>query len=222
MMDFYKYGGIEKMMAGIRKEYHFGKLERTDLAHNPFDQFTRWLREALLRHRDARANVMVLATAGKGKVSARCVLLKGLSKQGLTFYTHTKSLKARQLKENPRACACFYWPEMERQVTVTGLVRQVPRKEAEIYFHSRPREAQIAAWCTEQSKGIESRAELDRRFRNFTQKYEGREIPLSPHWAGFCLRPREFEFWQGRANRLNDRFHYGLKNGRWTVRRLQP
>ena len=111
---------------------------------------------------------------------------------------------------------------MERQVTVAGRVKCLPKREAEIYFQSRPREARIAAWCTEQSKVIGSREELDRRFRELSRKYEGRKIPLSPYWAGFCLRPREFEFWQGRANRLNDRFRYQLKAGRWTIERLQP
>ena len=217
-----KISGVEKMLGRIRKEYHFGQLDRQDLCPDPLDQFARWLKDAVERHQDAKANVMVLATAGKGKGSNRCVLLKDLTKQGFVFYTYTQSLKARQLKENPRASACFYWPETERQVTVAGRVRRIPRRKVEIYFRSRPREAQIAAWCTEQSQVIQSREELDCRFREWSRKFEGREIPLSPYWAGFCLEPSEFEFWQGRANRLNDRFRYRLKAGRWTLERLQP
>ena len=216
-----KYRDLEKRMGRIRKEYRFGKLDRRDLARHPLDQFVRWLREAIGR-RDPKTNVMVLATSGKRRVSARCVLLKGLDEKGLIFYTHTQSLKARQLLENPAASACFYWPTLERQVTVFGRVFQIPHRQAEIYFRSRPREAQIAAWCTEQSRPIQSRGQLDRRFQAFRKKFEGSEIPLSPYWAGFCLKPLEFEFWQGRANRLNDRFRYRLKAGRWIIQRLQP
>ncbi len=222
MKPFGKYSDIEKKMGRIRKEYHFGKLDRQDLLRDPFDQFAGWLKEAVERHKDPKANVMILATAAKGKVSNRCVLLKGLTPQGLIFYTHTLSLKSRQLKENPAASACFYWPEMERQVTVAGRVKRIPAREAEIYFCSRPREAQIGAWCTKQSQSIENRQELERRFLELSKKYEGKEIPVSPYWAGFCLQPREFEFWQGRANRLNDRFRYRLKAGRWIIERLQP
>ena len=222
MKHLQKVSDIEKMMGMIRKEYHAGKLDRQDLLPDPFEQFARWLREAVKRHNDPKANVMVLATAAKGKVSSRCVLLKGLTQQGLLFYTHTLSLKARQLKANPEASVCFYWPKTERQVTVVGRVKRIPGRAAEIYFRSRPREAQICAWCTEQSKVIKSREALERRFRELSKKYEGREIPVSPNWAGFCLQPVEFEFWQGRANRLNDRFRYRLKTGRWTIERLQP
>ena len=216
-----KYADLGKILGGIRKEYHFGKLEREDLAPDPLDQFVRWLEEAI-RRKDPKANVMVLATTRGKKVSARCVLLKGIKEKGLLFYTHTQSLKAKQLEKNPLASACFYWAEMERQVTISGRVTKVSRKEAEIYFHSRPRETQIAAWCTEQSQVIGSREELDRRFLKIKKKYVGREIPVSPSWCGFCLGPEEFEFWQGRENRLNDRFRYRRGAGRWQIERLQP
>lgn len=216
------FADVEKMMAGIRKEYHFGKLDRPDLDPDPFKQFYRWLKEAALKHGDAKANVMVLATEGKGRVSARCVLLKGFSSEGLVFYSHSESLKARQMRENPKVCACFYWPEIERQVSVSGRIKRLPKNEAEIYFHSRPREAQIAAWCTKQSRPAADRKMLDERFQKFSKKFEGKEIPISPFWAGFRIVPFEFEFWQGRANRLNDRFQYRRKAGRWRIVRLQP
>jgi pyridoxamine 5'-phosphate oxidase len=221
-MKISKYRNLDKYIEKIRKEYHFGKLERKDLTRNPFDQLEHWLLQAIKR-KDPKANVMVLATSSaKGKVSSRSVLLKGISEKGLLFYTHKNSLKARQLDENPQASVCFYWGGMERQVTVMGRVMKIPQKEAELYFRSRPREAQIAAWCTEQSRVIRSREELDRRFEAMKRKFAGREIPISPYWTGYCLKPGEFEFWQGRANRMNDRFRYRPKSGRWLIERLQP
>lgn len=221
MKNSNKFRNIEKIIGQIRKEYHFGKLRRKDLAADPLDQFAAWFLEAV-KHCGPKANVMILATAGGQTISARAVLLKGFDEKGFLFYTHGQSRKARQIRENPRAGACFYWPELERQVTVTGPVTLIPKNETEIYFHSRPREAQIAAWCSEQSQVIENREELDRRFEAMKKKFEGKEIPLSPHWRGYRLEPKEFEFWQGRANRLNDRFRYHLEKGRWLIERLQP
>jgi len=210
-----------RIISPLRKEYHFGKLDRQDLAGNPFKQFARWFNEAV-KAGDERADVMILATAGKNTVSTRSVLLKGFDKRGFLFYSNTQSRKARELRENPRASVCFYWAALERQATLSGEVRKVPQKEARIYFRSRPRDAQIASWCTEQSRVIQGREELDRRFREMKKKFAGRPVPFNPRWGGFRLQPREFEFWQGRANRLNDRFRYRLQSGRWLIERLQP
>ena len=221
MKNSERFRDLEKTLAKIRSEYHFGKLCREDLLPNPLDQFAQWFLEAAKR-RDAKAHVMVLSTAGGGGASSRCVLLKGLDERGFLFYTNTQSRKARDFRENPQASACFYWAELERQVIVTGRVKQIPRKETLAYFHSRPREAQIAAWCTEQNRVIENREVLDRRFAEMKKKFVGREIPLNPHWAGFRLQPEAIEFWQGRVNRLNDRFRYHSKAGKWVLERLEP
>ena len=220
-MNSKKYRDLEKMIATIRKEYHFGKLDRGDLSANPFEQFARWFTEAV-KHRDKKANVMVLATAGEKTISTRSVLLKGFNEKGFIFYSNIKSRKVRELKENPRASVCFYWAELEKQVTVSGRVKEMGLKETEIYFRSRPREAQIATWCTEQNRVLQTRKELDLRFERMRKKFEGREIPLNLHWKGFRLEPQEFEFWQGRANRLNDRFRYRRRARGWLIERLEP
>lgn len=216
-----KYRDLEKLIGQIRKEYHFGKLERENLTPDPFDQFAHWFMDAV-KHCDAKANVMVLSTSEKDRVTSRSVLLKGFDERGLLFYTQKQSRKARALRANPHASVCFYWTELERQVTIHGLVREIPRAEAEVYFRSRPREAQIASWCSRQSNVIESREELDRRFREVEKKYDGREIPFNPEWGGFRLEPEEFEFWQGRLNRLNDRFRYRYHDKAWLIERLEP
>lgn len=220
-MNSKKYQDLEKIIGEIRKEYHFGKLDREDLLANPFEQLARWFAEAV-RHRDQKANVMVLATAGKKSISTRSVLLKGFDERGLTFYSNQKSRKAQELKENPRASVCFYWAELEKQVTVSGRVKKIGPKETEIYFRSRPREAQIATWCTEQCGVLQNRKVLDLKFERMKKKFEGREIPFNPNWKGFRLEPQEFEFWQGRANRLNDRFRYRRRAKRWLIERLEP
>lgn len=216
-----KLRDLDKILSRLGKEYRFGGLSRKDLSSNPFDQFARWFLEAV-KHKDPKANVMVLATAGRNRVSTRSVLLKGFDDRGFLFYTNTKSRKARELSRNSRASICFYWAELERQVTAIGRAEKIPRGEARIYFRSRPREAQIAAWCTRQSRVIRNRDELERRFLAIKKKYEGRAIPFNPEWAGYRLKPEEFEFWQGRANRLNDRFRYRSKDGTWLIERLQP
>lgn len=216
-----KFQDLEKMLGDLRKDYRFGELCFEDLSPDPFDQFSRWLLEAI-REKDAKADVMVLGTSADNRVSTRCVLLKGFSEKGLVFYTNTRSRKARQIARNPKASACFYWASLERQVTVMGPVKTVSRKEAEIYFQTRPPNAQIAAWCSEQSKVLKSREELERRFEEMKKKFEGIPVPFPEFWSGFRIQPNEFEFWQGRANRLNDRFRYQQTATGWRIERLSP
>ncbi len=221
MQSTKKFRDLETVFKKIRKEYHFGKLSRKELAPSPWDQFEDWFSQAV-SHKDPNANIMVLATSAKNFVSTRCVLLKGFNKSGLLFYSNTGSRKVKQLEINPRASLCFYWPAMERQVNIRGPVKKISREEAEIYFYSRPRKAQIAAWCSRQSGILKNREELDQRFDQMRKRFKGREIPLPPYWAGFRLKPEEFEFWQGRANRLNDRFRYRTIKGGWLMERLEP
>lgn len=216
-----KFLDLEWVFKKIRKEYHFGKLSRKELAPNPWDQFADWFSQAI-SHKDPNINIMTLATSAKNVVTTRCVLLKGFDQRGLLFYSNTGSRKVKQLEINPRASLCFYWPTMERQVNIRGRVKKILREETENYFHSRPREAQIAAWCSRQSRVLKSRAELDLRFDPMRKKFEGCQIPPPPYWAGFRLKPEEFEFWQGRANRLNDRFRCRPAKDAWRTQRLEP
>ncbi len=211
---------LESHIRKIRKEYHFGTLRRKDLQKNPWDQFASWFLQAVKK--SASANVMVLATAAKGSVSTRCVLLKGFDEQGLLFHSNANSRKAAQIKANPRVSACFYWPELEKQVTVIGKAVQVPLSETKKYFMSRPRESQIAAWCSFQNKVLKNREALDGKFEKMKKKFEGGKIPIPPYWTGYRIKPEEFEFWQGRANRLNDRFRYRRAKGAWRIDRIEP
>ena len=167
---------------------------------------------------------MVLATAdAAGKPSARVVLLKEFDERGFVFFTNYESRKARELAANRHAALNFFWAELERQVCVTGSVTQVPREEAEAYFKTRPRGSRLGAWASKQSETVPSREVLEARLQELEKKYPGEEIPLPPFWGGYVLAPGEIDFWQGRPNRLHDRFRYSKQSdGRWLVERLSP
>jgi pyridoxamine 5'-phosphate oxidase len=167
---------------------------------------------------------MTLATTGRdGRPAARTVLLKGCDGRGFVFYSNYESRKGRELDANPRATLLFPWSAMERQITVEGPVGRVTREESEAYFHSRPRQSQLAAWASPQSTAVAGRAVIEESYRVIEKKYEGREVPLPPNWGGFRLMPETVEFWQGRRSRLHDRLRYRRETGGdWVVERLAP
>jgi pyridoxamine 5'-phosphate oxidase len=221
-------------LAAMRVEYGgtpFGNGEDTDLDET-------WLAggwEPLLRHWIEQAtavgiaepNAMVLATvaltdAGPRPV-ARTVLCKGLSPEGVTFYTNYDSAKGNQLTADPFAAATFVWPALSRQVNVRGAVETVPAETTAVYWRSRPRDSQLGAWASQQSRPIGSRAELDRILAETTARFaDVDEIPVPPHWGGYLLRPDEVEFWQGRRSRLHNRIRVLIDGAAMQVDRLQP
>jgi pyridoxamine 5'-phosphate oxidase len=166
---------------------------------------------------------MTLATATPdGQPSARIVLLRGLDQRGLVFFTDYRSRKSRDLLANPRAALVFHWHPLERQVRVAGAVSRVSTEESEAYFRTRPRGSQLGAWGSEQSAPVPDRAAIERAVDLADRRFAGGEVPCPPHWGGFRVRPEEFEFWQGRANRLHDRLRYSQVDGRWRIDRLSP
>ena len=210
-------------IADLRREYSLTGLRKADLAGDPLQQFRHWFDQALAAGTN-EPNAMVLATAdAAGKPSTRVVLLKLLDERGFVFFTNYESRKARELAVNRHAALNFFWVELERQVCVTGSVTQVPREEAEAYFKTRPRGSRLGAWASKQSDTVPSREVLEARLQELEKKYPGEEIPLPPFWGGYVLAPREIDFWQGRPNRLHDRFRYSKQSdGRWLVARLSP
>lgn len=209
-------------LGDLRRQYATAALDRSSLDDDPFAQFRRWFAEAE-RAQLLEPNAMTLATADvSGRPSARVVLLKGIDARGLVFFTDYRSRKASELAANPRAALAFLWKELERQVRVTGDIERVTPEESAAYFRTRPRGSRLGAWASTQSAELPERAMLEREVARVDKQYPGDDIPLPPHWGGYRLLPDEFEFWQGRENRLHDRFRYARDRERWQIARLSP
>ncbi|MDF2178002.1 pyridoxamine 5'-phosphate oxidase [Aliiglaciecola sp. CAU 1673] len=210
-------------LADMRREYTRGGLERTDLNDDPIVQFELWLKD-MIKTGLPDPTAMTVATVDKdGQPSQRIVLLKDVSHRGFVFYTNTGSRKANELSANNKISLHFPWHLIERQVKVCG--RAVPLSTLEVsrYFLSRPRESQIAAWASEQSRPISTRQVLIGKFQEMKDKFAKGEIPLPSFWGGYLVVPHEIEFWQGGEHRLHDRFVYRLQaEGQWAIERLMP
>ncbi len=210
-------------LADLRAEYTQAGLEQRDLDRNPLLQFQKWFEQAL-KAEIREPNAMVLATVSAGgEPSIRIVLLKGVDERGFTFFTNYRSRKAIELQANPHGALNFPWIDLERQVNVIGNVTKVPAQESEAYFKSRPRGNRLGAWASRQSEVIVDRSVLEKRMQEVEAKYAGGDIPLPSDWGGYRLKPLEIEFWQGRPNRLHDRFRYLLQaDNSWRIDRLSP
>lgn len=208
-------------IASLRSEYLRTNLDENGIAADPYAQFRRWFDEAL-RAELPVANAMTLATCdGRGRPSARIVLLKGIDERGLVFFTNYRSRKGRELEANPQAALLFYWAELERELRVEGRVETVSAAESDAYFASRPLASRHAAIASPQSEPVTGRDELEARYADAAAR--SGESPQRPaHWGGYRVLPESFEFWQGRPSRLHDRLLYTRGSGGWTLTRLAP
>ena len=192
------------------------------MTENPVARFQEWFREAEQAGVEV-PEAMALATAdADGAPSARMVLLKGADEDGFVFYSGYVSRKAGELEQNPRAALLFYWRALGKQIRVEGRVERVSEAESTAYFATRPRGSQLAAWASRQSRPLSSREELETRYVELEREYEGRDVPLPPHWGGYRLRPETIEFWEHRENRLHDRIRYTRAREGWKLQRLAP
>jgi pyridoxamine 5'-phosphate oxidase len=197
------------------------ELRWDDLAADPLEQFRRWFDEAAAALDMPEA--MALATAAPdGSPSVRMVLLKRFDEAGLVFYSHYTSRKGRELEANPRAALLFHWTPLGRQVRVEGSVGRLSAEESDVYFGTRPREAQLGAVASRQSEPLDSRAVLYERLTELEASLAGSPVPRPPTWGGYRLVPDAWEFWQHRDSRLHDRFRYEREQGGWRVGRLFP
>lgn len=206
----------------IRRSYTKDKLDLDKLNADPITQFELWLKDAIAAELPDPTAMCVATVDSSGQPSQRLVLLKDVNSEGFTFYTNLGSRKASELAENPKVCLHFPWHPLERQVIVYGTAERVSSAQVMKYFLSRPKESQLAAWASEQSRPISTRQALMQKFAEIKHKFEHGEVPLPSFWGGFLVRPQQIEFWQGGEHRLHDRFMYKQSETGWQIERLCP
>lgn len=207
----------------MRRDYLRGGLQREDLADEPFSQFETWLKQAIdCEIKDPTA--MCVATVDEtGQPSQRIVLLKDFDKDGFVFYTNLGSRKAQELEQNNKISLHFPWHPIERQVIVYGTTERLSNTQVMKYFLSRPKESQLAAWASAQSRPVSSRKVLMQKFAEMKHKFTQGDVTLPSFWGGFRVKPHQIEFWQGGEYRLHDRFMYKLDaDSQWSIERLAP
>lgn len=209
-------------ISNFRREYLRGGLNRQGLAEDPVEQFTNWFEQA--RKTDiADPTAMILATVDPtGRPSQRTVLLKYYDHSGFVFFTNYESRKAKEIATNAKVSLLFVWLELERQIMITGDAVKISAAESAKYFMTRPKDSQVAAWVSSQSHKLTSRQILMQKFSEMKRKVGEGKVPLPSFWGGYKVIPDEYEFWQGRKNRLHDRFHYIPSADGWKIERLAP
>ena len=213
---------MDKSLAELRRDYSLHELSEDLVAADPFEQFAKWFEE-YFNCSPPESNALVLSTVGAdGSPSSRVVLLKGFDSSGFVFFTNYESKKARDLIENPQAALQFFWPELERQVHISGRAEKTSQAESEAYFSTRPLASRLGAWASKQSEKLPSREVLEKRVDEVRTRFTSDDIPCPPFWGGFRIVPTMFEFWQGRPSRLHDRIRFERGTAGWEIFRLYP
>jgi pyridoxamine 5'-phosphate oxidase len=212
----------KSFVENLRKVYSLNELLESNVTENPINQFEVWFKQAV-ESQIKEPNAMILSTIKNNRPNARVVLMKGFDDNGFCFYTNYDSQKGQDINTNEHASLTFFWDILERQVRINGKVEKLNGIDSDKYFWSRPRESQIGAWVSEQSKVIASREVLENNLAFFEEKFKDQTlIPRPENWGGFILKPTNIEFWQGRPSRLHDRLLYTYSNGNWKIDRLSP
>lgn len=205
-----------------RMHYSKDELIESVISKNPFEEFGTWFQMAI-DEQNLEPHAMSLATVGAdGFPSTRIVLLRDYDENGFTFFTNYLSHKGNEIAQNPKVTLNFFWPQLQKQIRITGFASKVDEAVSDEYFQSRPRESQIGAWASYQSKVIENREVLEENVKKLEEDFKGKEVPRPQHWGGYLVQPILFEFWQGRPSRLHDRILYRLENKAWKIERLSP
>ena len=215
-----------------RRQYATGTLNRSDLCATPLQQFEQWLADARSAQLIDATSMALTTVDADHQPHTRIVLLKKFDENGFSWFTDQSSAKAQQLEVNPRACLLFFWRELERQVRIEGRVQMVPAAESDKYFHSRPPGSRFSAAASQQSSVVNNRLELETKVKELQEKYPQGDVPRPDQWGGYCLTPEYFEFWQGRNDRLHDRFAFtraadaadktSIPDAVWSTERLSP
>ncbi|MES2799367.1 MAG: pyridoxamine 5'-phosphate oxidase [Bacteroidota bacterium] len=214
MKDFFD------LLKNDHHQFDQGKLE-DHLGTEPFSLVAKWLREAI-EHNESEPNAMSISTIDlNGFPDSRIVYLKELLEEGAVFYSNYNSAKGKSIDANPKIHALLFWPGMERQIRIKGVVEKIPASMSDDYFNTRPWSSKIGAWASAQSEIVASREELEDQFKYFAQLYPA-EVPRPPHWGGYLIKPMEIEFWQGRPSRLHDRIVFLKEDENWKICRKNP
>ncbi|BAF61523.1 pyridoxamine 5'-phosphate oxidase [Candidatus Vesicomyidisocius calyptogenae] len=208
-------------LTGLRREFTQSGLNRTDLDNSPFGQFNLWFEQAQ-KADIIEPSAMSLATSDNNEIGIRTVLLKYFDMYGFVFFTNYNSKKSKELQSNPNVALLFPWLVLERQVKISGYVEKISMLESLKYFSSRPKASQLGSWASQQSSSLSSRKVLLSQFELMKVKFSNGKVPLPDFWGGYRVVPLKIEFWQGRENRLHDRFIYQLNKGKWRIERLAP
>ena len=209
-------------LKNLRLNYQKSSIDFKNLEDNPISFFLKWFDDALKVNKD-EANACVLSTVSvENKPSSRVVLLKSVNEKGFTFFTNYKSDKSLDIQNNPNVSLNFYWPELERQVRITGVAEQISPKDSDEYFKNRPRESQMGAWLSHQSTSIGLYYDFMGTLNKLESTFKGKDIERPLHWGGYCIIPSKIEFWQGRPSRLHDRLLYEFDENIWNKKRLAP
>ncbi len=209
-------------LKNLRLNYKKSSIDFKNLEDNPISFFLKWFDDALKVNKD-EANACVLSTVSvENKPSSRVVLLKSVNEKGFTFFTNYKSNKSLDIQNNPNVSLNFYWPELERQVRITGVSEQISPKDSDEYFKNRPRESQMGAWLSHQSTSIGLYYDFMDTLNKLESTFKGKNVERPLHWGGYCVIPSKIEFWQGRPSRLHDRLLYEFDKNVWNKKRLAP
>lgn len=218
---------MSRSLADMRRDYTRDGLSESIAPHDPFILFDKWFSEAVATEREpVEANAMMLATVDEqGLPHCRVLLLKVLDARGFTFFSNYESDKGQQLARNPQAAMTFFWPTLERQVRIEGVVERTTPEESEAYYQVRPLGSRLGAWASPQSRVLQDRMALERLVAHTEQRFAEEPLHCPPHWGGYRLLPTRMEFWQGRPSRLHDRLNYrreDVQASLWTMERLAP
>lgn len=214
---------MKQDLSDKRKDYSQNFIDFSQVPENPMSIFNDWYAQASESSLITEPYAMSLSTLGSdGFPRTRIVLLREASEKGFVFYTNYLSLKGTAIENVSKVCLSFFWDKLEQQIIIKGVAEKVDAQKSDDYFHIRPVESQVGAIVSHQSSVIDFDKDLEAEVKTLMKEYEGKQVPRPDNWGGYIVKPIEFEFWQGRPNRLHDRLRYRLENGQWIVERLSP